>query len=79
MPTIFARGVSPELATRVRQYARAHPDRSTSDSIAALLQIALDHLDARAAGGRASHASRTPEERTEAARHAVTARWARTR
>lgn len=65
MPTLMARGLSPELATRVRRYARLHPHRSTSESIGALLTIALDHLDARAAGGRAVHAGTTPEQRSE--------------
>lgn len=65
MPTIMLRGCSPELASRVRAYARQHPDRSTSDSIAHLLAVALDHLAARQAAGRATHAGTTPEQRSE--------------
>lgn len=77
MPTLMARGVSPELATRVRQYARRDPDRSTSDAIAHLIRVGLDTIEARAAGGHAVHASRSTEERSQAGRKAVTARWAR--
>ena len=75
MPTLIARGCSPELATRVRAYARQHPERSTSDSIAALLAIALDHLEARVRAGMARHADTTPAERSESARAAAVARW----
>ena len=77
MPTLLARGCSPELATRVRAYARQHPERSTSDSIAALLSYALDRLDHMADAGRARQAGVTPEERTANARAAAQARWAR--
>ena len=79
MPTLLARGCSPELATRVRAYARLHPERSTSESIAALLDIALLHLAARVAAGQATHAHRTPEERRQAASHLARTRWDRPR
>lgn len=68
MPTLLARGCSPELATRVKRYARTHPDRSTSDSIAELIRVGLDTLEARAAGGRARQAQSTPAQRSETMR-----------
>ena len=77
MPTLMARGLSPELVTRVRQYARQHPDRSTSDSIAALLEAGLQITEARQKGAAMLHAGLTTAERSAKGRHAVTARWDR--
>lgn len=75
MPTLIAQHCSPELATRVRAYARQHPDRSSSESLAALITLGLDSLDARTAGGRATQAGRTATERSASGRHAAQARW----
>lgn len=69
MPTLISRGCSPELATRVKRYARLHPTRSTSESIAELIRVGLDTLEARAAGGRARHADLTAAQRSEMMRH----------
>lgn len=70
----MARGLSLELVTRVRQYARTRPDLSTSQAIGDLLDYALRGKEARAAGGRARMASLTPEARSALASHAVTVR-----
>ena len=76
MPQILIRGLSPETRDAIRTYAR---DRalSTSDGAAALLCLALQTLAGRAAGARAVNDRRTPEERSEAARKAVLARYHR--
>lgn len=74
MPTLMARGCDPALVSRVRQYARTRGG-STSDTIAHLLTVALDHLDARAAGGKLVQQGKTPEQRQDAARYAARARW----
>lgn len=76
MPTILLRGLDADTSARVKTYARAH-DLSVSDAAAQLLRIALDHLEARAAGGRAVREGRTAAEASEAGRRAVAMRWAR--
>lgn len=78
MPQLLLRGVSRELVTAVREYARAR-EMSTPDAAAELLQRGLEDVRARQAGAAALNAARTPEQRSEAARAAVKARWARQR
>ena len=77
MPTLMARGVSPAIVTRVRQYARTRPEVTTSQAIADLLVVALDHLDARQRGAAAVNSRMTPEQRSARARAAVAAREAK--
>lgn len=74
MPTLMLRDVPPALLTRIRRYTRAR-GLSSSAAGAELLAIALDHLDARAAGGRATAARRSPADRAAAAQRAARARW----
>lgn len=76
MATLMARHGSPELVARVRTYARARA-LSTSQAIGDLLTIALDHLDARSAGGHAVHRSRSEAERSLTGRRLAMARWKR--
>jgi len=78
MPSLMLRGVPADLVARLRAYARSH-NRSLPSAAIDLLTIALDHLDARAAGGRRSHAQLTPAERSARARALVQARWAKRR
>ena len=65
---------TPELVARVRTYARK-AKVSRSQAVSDLLEIALTHLDARAAGGRASHATRSPADRAAMGRRLARARW----
>jgi hypothetical protein len=74
MPTLMGRGLPNDLVRRVREYAR-HAQITTSEAIGKLLQIALDNLDARAAGGKARMQGLSPEERSDQARSAAQARW----
>lgn len=76
MPTLMLRGVSSDLARRVKAYA-ATREIGISAAAAHLLTVALDHLDARSRGASVLHASRTPEERSAAAKLAVEAREAK--
>lgn len=74
MPTLLARGCSPELAARVKAYADQH-SLSASDTVQALLAYALDARDARAAGATAANEGRSRPERRASATRAVEARW----
>ncbi len=76
MPTLLARGCAPELAARVKNYARDQ-ELSVSDAVAALLTIALDHQEARSSGGSARWQGTTTADRSQAAIAAVQARWAK--
>jgi hypothetical protein len=78
MPTLQLRGLPVDLVGRIRRYARTQ-DLGVTAGVVRLLTIALDHLDARVAAGQAAHRDTTPEQRSAAARHAVTARWERHR
>ena len=78
MPTLMLRGLPAHLAARLKVYADTY-GLGRGAAAMQLLAIALDHLEARKASGQAAQAKRTPEERSEAARRAVTARWARAR
>lgn len=73
--SLMLRALPSELVGRITAYARTH-ELPLPRAAAQLLTIALDHLDARAAGGRASHDGRSAEERSESGRHAARARWA---
>jgi hypothetical protein len=75
MPQLLLRGLSPATRDAVRAYARARA-LSTSDGAVALLVLGLQVTEARASGARAVNAGRTPDERSQAARHAVQARYA---
>jgi len=77
MPTLHLTGLTPDLVSRVRAYARAR-DLSTAAGAAHLLSVGLQSVAARTAGATALNASRTPEERSAAARKAVLARYGRT-
>jgi hypothetical protein len=74
MPTLMLRRLSPELMARVKAYA-AQKQIGVTEAAAQLLAVALDHLDARAAGAASTNAGRTPEERSAAAKRAAEARW----
>ena len=74
MPTLHLTRLSAALVARVRAYARAR-SLSTPEAAEHLITAGLDHLEARAAGGRAAHADRSTTERREAAQQAVEARW----
>ena len=60
---------------RLRTYATAH-GLTIPEARRRLIMIALDHLDARTSAGAARWKGTTPSERSDAARKAVTARWA---
>jgi len=75
MPTLHLTGLTPDLVSRVRAYARAR-ELSTTAGAAQLLAVGLQSVAARTAGATALNASRTPQERSEAARKAVLARYA---
>lgn len=62
--------------TRVRAFARAK-GLSTSAAFVTLATVALDHLEARTAGGNARSASLTGTERSDIARQAAQTRWAK--
>lgn len=76
MPSYMLRQIPDALWARVRAYATV-TDQPLRAAVLALLTTALDGLAARAQGGKTVAASRTPAQRQEAARRAVTARWAR--
>jgi hypothetical protein len=62
----------------LQDYATRH-GLTLAQARQALADLALQQLAARAAGGHIVAAARTKEERSEAARKAVTARWAKAR
>jgi hypothetical protein len=78
VPTIMLRHIPPDLMARLAAYASAK-GLGKRDAALQLLTVALDHLAHRAAGAAVVNHGRTPEERSAAARVAVTARWARQR
>ena len=66
--------ISSAMASQVAVYATKH-DQDMSEAVETLLGIALARLGASSAGGRKRWAGVSPEARSVAARHAVTARW----
>lgn len=78
MPQLLIRGLDRATVTAVRDYGRAR-GLSTPDAAAELLARGLDHVRqqaARQAGAAATN--RQPQAaRSEAARKAATARWAK--
>ena len=78
MPTLHLSGLDADLVSRVRAYARAR-GIPTPDAASSLLTLGLQMAAGRSAGGAALAAQRTPTERTQRARDAAAARWARHR
>ena len=66
--------LSSAMASRVAAYATRH-DQDVTDAVEALLVIALARIGASSAGGHQRWKGVSPEARSDAARHAVTARW----
>jgi hypothetical protein len=66
--------ISSAMASQVAVYATKH-DQDMTDAVDALLGMALARLGASSAGGHKRWAGVSPEARSVAARHAVTARW----
>lgn len=81
MPTYALRGLDRDAITRAEQ--RAREDGTTLDAVlqAFIVSYAAGHDSPAqqfgAIGGRARAVRLTAEERSEAARRAVTARWAK--
>ncbi len=74
MPTLLARGCSPELAARVKAYAHTH-NLGVSDAVAQLLEVGLVSAARLITASAARWDGSTPQERSEAASHASRARW----
>jgi hypothetical protein len=70
--------LSSAMASKVAAYATRH-DQSVTDAVDALLVIALARIGASSAGGYQRWKGVSPEARSNAARRAVTARWAQYR
>ena len=66
--------LSSAMASRVAAYATLH-GQDVTDAVEALLIIALARIGASSAGGQKRWKGVSPEARSDAARHAVTARW----
>jgi len=66
--------LSSAMASRVAAYATRH-DQNVTDAVDALLVIALARIGASSAGGHQRWKGVSSEARSDAARHAVTARW----
>ena len=76
MPTLMLRGLSAELVARITAYGRRQVSPlGVGDAASRLLEIGLEHLDARTAGARALNNARTPDERSAASSKAAVARW----
>lgn len=76
MPSYMIRDLPPGLIGRAK--ARARSAETTLDAV--LLRYLLtyaEHGNPQAAGAAAVNAQRTPEERRDAARRAIRARWDR--
>jgi hypothetical protein len=67
-----------DIDQRLRAYATAE-GLSVSAARQRLIQIALDHLDARRRAGEARHRGTTADQRRASAQRAVAARWAKTK
>ena len=66
--------ISSAMVSQVAVYATKH-GQDMPDAVETLLGIALARLNASSEGGRKRWAGVSPEARSVAARHAVTARW----
>lgn len=75
---MIATDLSRRDVARVRRYARGR-DLTEEQAVGKLLVIALDHLDARSAGGTATNRRLTAAERRRNAKRAIEARWAKHR
>jgi len=78
MPDVTLRRLPVAWLARARAHGAAVGVEDDAACIKALADYAMDQRDKRAAGGAARHASTTPEQRAEAARHAAKARWGKT-
>lgn len=76
MPTLHLTGLDADLVLRVRAYARERGLRTPAGA-AELLASGLTLTHARRAGAHATNAGMTADERSERARTAAAARWAR--
>lgn len=76
MPILHLRAVPSDLMTRIKTSARDAKEPIDQHAIA-LLDTALDAQDARSRGGRDRAARMTDEQRSESARRAAAARWAK--
>ena len=72
--TAWDRILAPEVLARVETYATGH-QLGVSDAVASLTLAALDHLDARAAGGHKRWDGVTATDRRALATRAAQARW----
>jgi len=72
--TAWDRILAPEVLTRVEAYATTH-QLGVADAVAQLTLAALDHLDARAAGGHKRWDGVTAADRRALATRAAQARW----
>jgi metal-responsive CopG/Arc/MetJ family transcriptional regulator len=77
MPTLIARQCSAELLARVQEFQAQHGYTSQSETIRYLIQVAINHLEARSAGAQIVNARMTPAQRSARARKAVAAREAK--
>jgi len=74
MPTLLARGCTPELAARVKAYARTE-GLSVSDAVAHLLDAGLTSVARMTSAGLARWADTAPADRSAAMSRASRARW----
>jgi len=72
--TAWDRILAPDVLARVEAYATAH-QLGVADAVAQLTLAALDHLDARAAGGHKRWDGVTAADRRALATRAAQARW----
>ena len=78
MATLLARGCTPELAQKVKAYARTE-GLSVSDAVAHLLDVGLVSVARMTSAGLARWEGTTPEARSAAMSRASRARWDRTK
>ena len=75
MPSYMIRNLPDGLIGRAK--TKAHEQQTSLDAVLIrYLETYAEHGNPQAKGARAVNESRTPEERSEAARKAVQARWA---